>query len=60
MVPSAPACWEGDRLRMWALVVVALVAFLAGYICGVNGGQSPGGSRIDWPAAPTNPRSFNP
>lgn len=41
---------QNDRARLWAYVVVALVALLAGIILGQCGSETPKeGSRIDWP-----------
>jgi hypothetical protein len=51
---------DNDRLRSSAYVLVALVALFAGYLLGLLGGQPSKGSRVDWPSAPVNPRSFNP
>jgi len=49
-----------DGLRLSAYVLVALVALFAGYVLGLLGGEPSNRSRIDWPQAPSNPRSFNP
>jgi len=39
-----------DPARLWAYVLVALAALLAGFILGQLGREPPhGGSRIDWP-----------
>ena len=39
-----------DRARLWAYVLVAVAALLAGLILGQLGREPPsGGSRIDWP-----------
>ena len=51
---------DHDRLRLWTYVLVALVALLTGYVLGLLGEQSSGGSRVGWPPPPSNPRSFNP
>lgn len=51
---------ENDRLRLSVYVLVMLVALFTGYVLGLLGGQPSGGSRVDWPSAPANPRSFNP
>jgi hypothetical protein len=51
---------DDDRVRAGAYVVVALVALLTGYVLGLLGGQSSGGSRVGRPPPPTNPRSLNP
>ena len=51
---------DDDRVRVGAYVVVALVALLTGYVLGLLGGQSSGGSRVGSPPPPTNPRSLNP
>jgi hypothetical protein len=45
---------------MSTYVLVTLIALLAGYVLGQLGGQPSNGSRVGWPSAPTNPRSFNP
>lgn len=51
---------DNDRLRVWAYVLVALVALLTGYVLGLVGGQPSSGSRAGGPPPPTNPRSLNP
>ena len=51
---------QTDRPRLWAYALVALAALLAGYILGLLGAQPQGGSRVDWPPPPSNPRSLNP
>jgi hypothetical protein len=51
---------DHDRLRVWAYVLVALVALLTGYVLGLVGGQSSSESRDGGPPPPTNPRSLNP
>jgi hypothetical protein len=41
---------DNDRARLWAYVLVAIAALLAGFILGQLGREPPhGGSRIDWP-----------
>jgi len=47
-----------DRVRVWAYVLVALAALLTGYVLGLLGGQSAGGSRAGWPPPEVNPRSL--
>lgn len=51
---------DHDRVRVWAYVLVALVALLAGYVLGLLGGQTSADSRAGWPPPPPNPRSLNP
>ncbi len=51
---------EHDRVRVWAYVLVALAALLAGYVLGLLGGQFSGDSRAGWPPPPVNPRSLSP
>jgi len=48
--------------RPWALVLVALAAFLAGLAVGHLGAdRGPGRSRVEWPGAkPPRPRSLGP
>lgn len=57
---SATPGHDDDRLRLSAYVLMALVALFAGYVLGLLGGEPSNRSRIDWPQAPTNPRSYNP
>jgi len=49
-----------DRSRLSAYVLVALIALFTGYLLGLLGEQSPGGSRVGWPPPPANPRSLSP
>lgn len=51
---------DEDRVRPLAYVLVALAALLTGYVLGLLGGQTSGGSRAGWPPPPQNPRSLNP
>lgn len=60
MNAPAPSGNDRDRLRLSTLVLVALVALFTGYLLGLLGGGSTGGSRVAWPSAPTNPRSLGP
>jgi hypothetical protein len=50
---------QPDGSRLASYVLVALAAFLAGYVLGLIANQPSAGSRADWPA-PENPRSFSP
>ena len=50
---------DHDRVRVWAYVLVALAALIAGYVLGLLGGQFSGDSRAAWPP-PANPRSLSP
>ena len=41
---------QNDRARLWAYVLIALAALLAGFVLGQLGQDtSSRGSRIDWP-----------
>jgi hypothetical protein len=60
MKTSTSPSHDNDRLRVWAYVLVALVALLTGYVLGLVGGQPSSGSRASGPPPPTNPRSLNP
>jgi ABC-type nitrate/sulfonate/bicarbonate transport system permease component len=60
MIASTSPSHVHDRLRLWAHVLVTLVALLTGYVLGLLGGQPSGGSRAGWPPPPANPRSLNP
>jgi hypothetical protein len=60
MKTSTSPSHDNDRLRVWAYMLVALVALLTGYVLGLGGGQPSSGSRAGGPPPPTNPRSFNP
>jgi hypothetical protein len=58
-----PSLNEGDPLRLGAYLVVAIVAFLTGFIVGLSSEQTRPGSRIEWqsptPSLP-HPRSLEP
>jgi hypothetical protein len=41
-----------DPLRLGAYVVIAMLAFVTGFILGQLSAQAPLGSRIDWPPPP--------
>jgi hypothetical protein len=58
--PSTAPGHDTDRLRLSAYMLVALAALFAGYVLGLLGGEPSNRSRIDWPSAATNPRSFSP
>jgi hypothetical protein len=60
MEASTSPNFNDDRLRVGACVMVVLVALLTGYVLGLAGGPPTSGSRVAWPKAPSNPRSFNP
>jgi hypothetical protein len=60
MKASTPPTRDDDRLRLSAYVLVALIALLTGYVLGLLGEQSSGGSRVGWPPPPANPRSLSP
>jgi hypothetical protein len=47
-----------DRWRFSAYVLIAVAALFTGYVLGLLGGRSGGGSHVGWPTAPTNPRAF--
>jgi len=55
-----PAGRQDDRLRSWACVLVALIAFFTGYVLALSSDQPSTGSRVGWPVPPVNPRSLSP
>jgi hypothetical protein len=62
-LPDADRAWERDPARHLVLVVVALIAFIAGLVVRSSSGQAPGGSRIVWPSSESlkpHPRSIQP
>ncbi len=61
--PRRMSLKKEDHLRHLGYFVVALAALITGMILGYLGAQTPGGSRIAWPARSTlqlNPRSSKP
>lgn len=58
---TAPDSSDSDAgVRLGVYVLLVLLALFTGYVLGLLGGQASNGSRVQWPPAPTNPRSFNP
>jgi len=57
---TPPLSSSDDGFRLGVYVLLVLVALFTGYVLGLLGGQPSNGSRVVWPSAPTNPRSFNP